>query len=143
MLKTLGKEYADDDLRVSYLKDNCDSVVNKGYMRRFTPEEIQAMKEQLAETSIMINDIEVEKREVSKEFKSRVDPLVNERKNILKGIKEKAEYVQETCYKFVDHDERMVGFYNCDGELIESRPAVADELQGTIFQLNRKTGTNE
>jgi len=142
MLKQLGKEYADERQRISFLKDNCDSVEEKGYMKRFTPEELQAMKEQLAETSIKINDIEIEKKEVVKEFKDRVDPLLGERKKLLKGIKEKAEYAEEICYKFIDPDERMIGFYNSDGDLIECRPASPDELQGTIFQLNRNTGTN-
>lgn len=143
MQKSLGKEYADERQRVSFLKDNCDSVEEKGYMKSYTPEQIQAMKEQLAETSIKINDIETEKKEVVKEFKARVDPLIDERKELLKGIKEKAEYTKEICYKFVDTDEKMVGFYNADGDLIESRPASPDELQGTIFQINRKTGTND
>lgn len=142
MQKSLGKEYADERQRVSFLKDNCDSVEEKGYMKRYTPEQIQAMKEQLAETSIKINDIETEKKEVVKEFKSRVDPLLEGRKELLKGIKEKAVYSKEICYKFIDTDEKMVGFYNADGDLIESRSASPDELQGTIFQINR-TGTND
>lgn len=143
MQKSLGKEYADERQRVSFLKDNCDSVEEKGYMKRYTPEQIQAMKEQLAETSIKINDIETEKKKVVKEFKTRVDPLLDERKGLLKGIKEKAEYTKEICYKFVDQEAKETGFYNADGDLIECRPATADELQGTIFQINRKTGTND
>lgn len=142
MQKTLGKEYADESQRVSYFEDNCDSIEEMGYMKRYTPEQIQAMKEELAETSIKINDLEVEKKEVMKEFKERIDPLVDDRKLLLKGIKEKAEYIKETCFKFVDSNERMVGFYNSEGDLISSRPASPDELQGTIFQLNRNTGTN-
>jgi hypothetical protein len=43
----------------------------------------------------------------------------------------------------VDQDEKMVAYYNADGDLIEERPATADELQGTIFQIQRKTGTDD
>lgn len=53
----------------------------------------------------------------------------------------KSEYVNELCFKFIDPQTKEVGYYNADGDLIESRPAFADELQGTIFQLNR-TGTD-
>ena len=141
MQKSLGKEYVDDKARISFLKDNCDQVEEKGYMKRFTPEQILAMKEQLAETSIVINDLEIEKKDLISSLKCRIDPLIDERKELLKGIKEKAEYTKEICYKFIDSDERMGGFYNADGDLIESRPASPDELQGTIFQINRNTGT--
>ena len=57
-LKGLGKEYADPQQRKQYLADNADSVVEKTYMRRFTPEELQSRKEELANVSISINDIE-------------------------------------------------------------------------------------
>lgn len=142
MQKNLGKEY-DELQRVAFLKDNCDQVEEKGYMKRFTPEQVQQMKEELAEASIKINDIQIEKKEANKDFKFKLDPLQVERKILLEGIKKKAEYTKEICYKFVDTDEKMVGFYNSEGDLIESRPASPDELQGTIFQINRKTGTND
>ena len=61
---------------------------------------------------------------------------------LLKDIKEKAVYAKEECFKFIEQEEKMVGYYNAQGDLIESRPATSDELQGTIFQIVRKTGTN-
>ena len=142
MERELGKEYADAVQRETYLRDNCDKIEEKGYMKRFTPEQMVQMKEFLSETDIEINDVEEEKKEVVKDFKSRLEPLTDERKRLLKGLKNKAEYVMESCYKFVDVDTREVGFYNKDGDLIESRPAHSDELQGSIFQVNRKTGTD-
>lgn len=62
---------------------------------------------------------------------------------VLSGLKKKSEHVTEICFKFIDPQTREVGFYNEDGELIESRPAYAEELQGNIFQVVRKTGTDE
>jgi hypothetical protein len=141
METTLGKEYAIAQ-REAFLKDNCDGVAEKGYMKRISPEEIQEKKEQLSEAAIQINDIEVEKKETAKEYKQRLGPLFTQRNELLKAIKEKATFIREQCYKFVDIDEKMVGFYNAEGDLIESRPATSDELQGTIFQIGRKTGTN-
>jgi len=143
MNKTLGKEYPEGVSRKNFLRDNCDGVIEKGYMKPFSPEQIQSKKEELAETSIQINDIEDEKKEVMKEYKGRLDPLTDRRKELLKGIKEKAEYKKEECFKFVDQEDKMVGFYNGEGDLIESRPANPDELQGTIFQINRRTGTDD
>jgi hypothetical protein len=142
MEKSLGKEYAISQ-REAFLKDNCDAVVEKGYMKRLSPEELQENKEQLSEVAIQINDIELEKKEASAEFKKRLDPLTTERTEILQALKQKAIYKNEQCYKFLDAEDKMVGFYNAEGDLIESRPANAEELQKTIFQPLRKTGTND
>jgi TolA-binding protein len=141
MDKTLGKEYAISQ-REAFLRDNCDSVVKKGYMKQFSQDQIQQKKEELSETDIQINDIDDEKRELNKEIRSRLDPLKDQRKTLLKDIKQKSEYIEEECFKYVDPEEKMVGFYNSEGDLIESRPATSDELQGTIFQISRKNGTN-
>jgi len=67
--------------------------------------------------------------------------LNENKKEILSGLKNKSKLVSERCFKFVDFETREVGFYNEDGDLIESRPAYADELQTNIFQLGQ-TGTN-
>lgn len=128
--------------RKQHLNSNCDSVEEKGYMKPFTPEEIQQQKEELAETSIRINDISIEKSNFLKSIKTRLDPLTQSQSSLLGNIKNKARFVTETCYKFIDAEKRVVGYYNAEGNLIEERPALANELQGTIFQVGRKTGTD-
>jgi hypothetical protein len=140
MDKHLGHEYQDGARREAFLKDNCDAVENKGYMKPYTAEELQQMKENLAETSIKINDVEEEKKQVLEGYKTQMKPLISEKQVLLTGIKQKAEFVEELCYKFVDTTAKEVGFYNAEGFLIETRPAYGDELQGTIFQIQR-TGT--
>lgn len=141
MNRELGKDIQDPKSRVSFLSDNCDSIEQKQYMKRFTPEQLLKKKEELSDIAISINDIEVQKKETIKEFNDHLKPLIEEKKEILKGLKNKSEHVTERCFKFIDAETREVGFYNEDGELIESRPAYADELQGNIFQGLRKTGT--
>lgn len=143
MQRELGKDILSPQERINFLSDNCDSVEQKGYMKRFTPDQLLKMKESLSQIAIEINDIEEEKKEVVKDFKDRLKPLISERKEVLTGLKNKSEHVTERCFKFIDHETREVGFYNENGELIESRPAYADELQGNIFQAIRKTGTEE
>lgn len=112
-------------------------------MKPFTPEQLQGHKESLANVSISIEEIEAEKKEAAEIFKGQLKPLVEQRKQMVSNIKAKAEYVKEICYKFIDTDEKMALYYNADGDLIESRPATADELQPTIFSLARKTGTDD
>ena len=79
------------------------------------------MKESLSETDIEINDIEEEKTAAMKDFKARLEPLTTERKKTLDGLKKKAEFVTERCFKFIDQEAREVGYYNENGDLIESR----------------------
>jgi len=141
MQKILGENY-DDVQRVNFLKDNCDSVEEKGYMKPFTPEAILAMKDNLAESSILLNDIQEEMKDVMKGFKDQIAPILKEKKTLLGNIKTKAVFVKENCYKFIDKEDKMTGFYSASGLLIESRPSTPDEMQGTIFQMTRKTGTN-
>jgi len=142
MEKQLGQEYPEGQQREAFLKDNCDVVESKGYMKPFTPEQLVEMKESLAETSIEINDVEIEKKEIIEEFKTRTKPLIDHKQRLLKNIKHKAEFVDEQCFKFVDVATKEVGFYNAEGNLIEARPAFGNELQSTIFQISR-TGTDK
>lgn len=142
MEKTIGKEYKNAREREAFLKDNCDKAEEKGYMKPYTSEELQGHKENLANLSIEIDEIEEEKKEASKAFKAQLDPLFESRKQMVSNIRSKAEYVKEVCFKFIDQNEKETGFYNADGDLIECRPATADELQPTIFSMARKTGTD-
>lgn len=143
MQRELGKDIENPQNRIAFLSDNCDSIEQKGYMKRFTPEQLLKMKEQLSENAIKINDIESEKKLAIEDFKYQIKPLAEDQKSILTGLKNKSEHVTERCFKFIDTETREVGFYNENGELIESRPAYADELQGSIFQGLRKTGTDQ
>jgi len=143
MRNELGKEYPMGIVRENFLKDNADCTELKGYMKRFSDDEIQEKKNDLSEISIAINDIEEEKKEAVKVFKDKLKPLLKGKGQLLKNLKQKAEFVNETCYKFIDNDTRMVSYYNAEGDIVESRPANATELQRTIFQDIRKTGTND
>ena len=145
MDKQLGKEYSDRIKREAFLRDNCDEVEEKGYMKPYSKEELQGHKENLANVSIQISEIEAQKRESDAYYKGELKPLREKRDQMVSNIKAKAEYVTEQCYKFVDQQARETGYYNSDGDLIETRPATADELQPNIFQNLRvvKTGTDD
>lgn len=141
MEKFLGQDYP-EAARAQFLENNCDAVEEIGYTRRFTPEEMNQKKEELANASIKINDLEVTKREVVKEMKDKMKTPLEERKQLLQEIKQKSEYVLEECYKFIDQEERVVAFYNKFGELVSSRPIMPQEMQKTIYR-SIKTGTED
>lgn len=123
-----------------FLQANCDSIEQVGYMKPFSGEQIDKFKTELSEVSITINDIEEEKKQMQQHFKSQLDPLQEERKELLTSIKQKAHYVKENCYKFIDQESRTVSFYNEDGEMVTSRPMLPSEAQKTIYSIDR-TGT--
>lgn len=143
MKRELGKDIPQGEQRKQFLADNADKVEKKEYMRHFTPEELLKKKEELSETCISINDIEEELKAVKQEYAEKLKPLVALKKQALEDLKKKAELVEEDCYKFIDEESREVGYYNQNGDLIESRPAYSEEIQKTIFSvLRKKTGTD-
>ena len=128
--------------RKEFLYNNCDGTEKLGYMRQFTEEETAIFKDELANISIDMADIEQEIRDVTKNLKSKLEPLKIRKKALLSNIKQKAEYVDEECYKFLDYAESKAGYYAPDGKLVSTRPLRPDERQRNIFQP-LKTGTHE
>lgn len=147
MEKVLFADLSDQE-RKQMLSDNADKIEEIGYMKSFTPEEMELMKDRLSKVVIDINDIEEERKAANDEFKLRKKPLETEKQELLANIKNKSEYVTEECYKFCDQEEGMVGYYNSLGELVDCRTMKPDERQKTIFQTigrsdtQAKTGTN-
>lgn len=86
MDKFLGQEIPEKD-RWQFLQDNADAVEEIGYTHRFTPDELAQKKESLAETSIQINDIEIEKKEAMEAFKAELKPLNERKQELLENIK--------------------------------------------------------
>ena len=140
--KELGKDIALEE-RASFLEDNCDAVEEVTYSRAFEPEELALKREQLTDASIKIADIEEEKKEVMDGFKERLKPLQERKADAIKALRDKSQTVTEKCYKFLDEETKMVGFYNKEGNLVSSRPAFQRELQKTIQMDIRKNGTSD
>ena len=61
------------------LSDNADKVEEVGYMKAFTPDEMETMKDRLSKIVIDINDIDEEKKAANDEFKLRKKPLETEK----------------------------------------------------------------
>lgn len=139
--RELGKDIALEE-RAGFLEDNCDAVENVTYSRAFAPEELALAREQLTDASIKIADIEEEKKEVMDGFKKSLEPLNQQKAEAIKALRDKSRTVTEKCYKFIDEETKMVGFYNKEGNLVSSRPAFQKELQKTIQMAIRKNGTN-
>ena len=129
--------------RAQVLEDSCDAVEDVTYSKPFTPEELALKREQLTDASIKIADIEEEKKQVMDGYKERLKPLQTQKEDAIKALRDKSQTVTEKCYKFFDEDTKTVGFYNSEGNLVNSRPAFKQELQKTIFSVMRKNGTED
>lgn len=142
MDKFLGQDVPEEQ-RWQVISDSADAIEQIGYTRRFTSEELNQKKESLANYSIEINDIEEEKKDAMDVFKDRLKFPSEQKKLLLGQIKESAEFVKEDCAKIIDHESRLVGFYNKLGELVYTRPIMPQEMQKTTFSITRKTGTED
>lgn len=137
MQKELGKEIQDKAERLKFLKDNCDTSQDFTYMKPFTENELVEMKENLSNVTIKLYDHDQTRKDFMETLKFETKPLKAEQNRIQKGLKQKAELVNEVCYKFIDEETKLVGFYNAEGDLVSTRAAFGNELQTTIFSINK------
>lgn len=128
--------------RKDMLDANADAVEHLGYTRSLTYEEVDNLKEQLSSVQIKIDDKQEELSTLSKSLKDQIKNLKATRKGVVSQLKNRSEYIEEDCYKMVDSNRREVGYYNKEGKLVYSRPARKEELQKSIFQEIRSTGTD-
>lgn len=94
MQKELGKDIKNGVERIDFLNSNCDAIEEMGYLKPFDSDQLSEMKESLATVSIAISDIEEEKRRVMQEFNEQLKPYKDELKELIEGIKNKAEFVK-------------------------------------------------
>lgn len=139
--KEIGKEYSLEE-REQFLRNTCDGTEEVIYSRAFTPEELAEQRELLTDASISLAEIEQAKKDAINGFKQRAKPYIDQKNDAIKKLRDKAETVIEDCFKYFDDETNMVGFYNIEGNLVNSRPAFPSEMQKTVFSEIRKTGTD-
>ena len=143
MQKVLGQDIKDLEERKNFLIDNADGVEEMDYHKSYESDELERMNTEFANKHIRIAALEDQIADFKEEINKELKPLKEEVKNLREDLKSKGHTVREKVYRFLDENERMVGFYNAEGVLISSRPARRDELQKTVFADLRKEGTNE
>ena len=130
----------DEEARKSYLEANCDAVENISYSHYLSPAELETVKESICELTDTINDAEEDKKAYLDQHRKETAHLTQLRKTLMEKWKCKMETVKGECYKVIDRDTKMVGCYDSDGVLVNSRPATKEEAQRTIFEVLRKNG---
>lgn len=115
--------------RHQMLIDNCDCCEKKAYNKLLTEEQLNELKNELAETSIELENVTEEKRIAMFRMKQRIDKINGIKADLLESLRKKTTEVWEDCYKFTDIEKNEVGYYNEEGMLVWSRDATIDEKQ--------------
>ena len=129
--------------RAQILRDSCDQIVERSYTRKFDQEEINERRADLANVAIQKADLEQSLAEIRADYKGKIKPLEERIVKLRDELKAEGE-----CYKFVDEEEKMVGFYSPEGYLLEQRTMTQEERQRNVFRAIRgnamdKTGTDD
>lgn len=128
--------------RAEILRNSCDQILEKSYLAKFSKKEINELRAELATVHIQIVGLEEELAKTKSDLKGKIKPLQERIGKILNDLKLGGEYSKGECYKFIDPDEGMVGFYSPAGYLLEERPMNPEERQRTIQMAVRLTGTD-
>jgi hypothetical protein len=118
--------------RLKALHDNCDAVEKISYRKKFSKSEIQDLKDGLASSMIALVEIELELTDIKEEFKEKMSPIKDVIKRSVTYLSTGDREVDEPCFKFIDREEQVTGYYNEDGDLVRERPANPNEMQLTL-----------
>lgn len=146
--KTLAQDVPAGLEREDILRNSCDAVEVLDFTKELSKEKREELKETLVDKNIQLRDVRADKRmadeiykEQDKAYKNQIKHLEEENGEISKTLKEKAEFVSEDCFKFIDDETRTVGYYDRDGVLRYTRPIRPEERQSTLQMQLRRTGT--
>ncbi len=143
MEQFLGQEYQNLEEREAFLKDNATTVESIGYSKPIKPDEIEKLKETLADATIKKEEAEQAKKDITQQYNEEIKGYKSTIRDAAGKLKRKSEYVNEPCYKIIDEKEKKAGYYNKEGMLVYQRAARQDELQPRLFPIgNQRTGTD-
>jgi len=123
--------------REQMLKDNCQSIEKKTYSRALDQAEIAKLQTEFAQKAIDLNIAESELKVQRESFKLVSKPIKKDMSDLMQGIRSGSEEVTEEVYLISDMSEKMMGYYNKDGNLIQSRPLMQSEMQYSITEMRK------
>jgi len=124
---------------IEMLEANSDGAEEMDFNIILNPKEIADAKTEFAQRSIeearILDDFSV----VKAEHKATLKPISEDKLILLQQIKTGTKQDFGKCYKLIDHEEKMVGYYNNKGQLVYQRIANAEEAgQMTITRDLKK-----
>jgi hypothetical protein len=123
--------------REQMLRDNSQSIEKKTYSRPLDNAEVAKMQTEFAQKAIDLNIAEGELKVQRELFKLVSKPIKKDMSYLMQCIRSGGEEVTEEVYLIADMSEKMLGYYNKDGNLIQSRPLMQSEMQYSITEMRK------
>jgi len=117
-----------------------DSITNESFTKILSEDEIIAKQKELSTTCILINEIEIEKKEAMDEFKLQLKEPNAEKAELLHAIKYKSEERVGNLYHLSDQENGFMYIFDEEGICVDSRLLKPTERQLSI--KHAKTGTD-
>lgn len=122
--------------RITALRENAVTHYNKNVIRDFSEEEIADIKTTLSEQAIRLNDLKIEKKELTSVISGKIKTTEAEMKSTLKDLKNKYYENEETVYDIDDQEAGEMYTFDNQGNLLSTRKLTPKERQTTIRNLN-------
>ena len=122
--------------RITALRENAVTQYNKNVIRDFSEEEIADIKTTLSEQAIKLNDLKIEKKELTSVISGKIKTAEAEMKGTLKDLKNKYYENEETVYDIDDQEAGEMHTFDNQGNLLSTRKLTPKERQTTIRNLN-------
>lgn len=138
-LKQTIFENATQNERLELLKANARTIETEMVRVHFSEDDLSEMKSRLSESSIIKNDLEIEKKDLTTDLNLKIKEQKGTIKGLLGYLKLKYEEQSQEVFLFDDQEAGMMLTYNNQGEPIASRRLRPAEKQTRIVDFNQKT----
>lgn len=118
-----------EEKRAIQLESLSEGMEQRDYAVFLTQEELAVKKSQFTSLAIQEAKLIDKKAEFLAEIKTELKPIQVEKHDLLSEIKSGTASENGICYKLLDEQNRMVGYYNKRGQLVEQRPMTIDDGQ--------------
>ncbi|MES2382632.1 MAG: hypothetical protein V4538_16405 [Bacteroidota bacterium] len=133
MEQQLFKEIPDNE-REAMLEANCLTTEEKDIQKYFSIDELTEMRATFLSNSIIVRKANEVLNKAKDENKAAVKAPLDQNEYLLKNIRLGFQEVTCQVYIFPDYENRMVGYYDNTGTLLESRRMRPEEAQAYIPQ---------
>lgn len=125
------KKLSEQD-RKDFFDSYSTEAKDQTYMRPLLKDELDIKHDELAQAAMKKAMLEEELKEIKREHKAMIDPVIKEFSERLREIKLRAVEVTGPAHKIPDYDNQMIHYIAIDGTVINSRPMLPEERQFTI-----------
>ena len=118
--------------RLMTLQNESMSIEEQTYTKPLNDDELVIMREELATASIAKSFLEEELRLVKEDFKAKMAPHQSKITEAIVALRTGGQTITGNLYKLPDYENKLVYFFDADGNQISSRMMKPEERQFTI-----------